>query len=85
MHASNELIKTKNKMMLLLHILIRLFPFILYVVIGGSVAQFSYRLMLHASLIVARLHAFIGGSVERSSNRFMLHASLIACIYWWFG
>jgi len=32
MHASNELIKTKNKMMLLLHIHIRLFPFMLYTV-----------------------------------------------------
>jgi len=45
MHASNELIK--NKMMPLLHIHIRLFHFILYIVIGGSVAQFSYRFMLH--------------------------------------
>jgi len=60
---SHDLIKTKNKMMPLFHIHIRLFPFMLYIVIGGSVAQFSYRLMLHAF-----------GSVERSSNRFMLHA-----------
>jgi len=45
-HASNELIKTKNKMMPLFHIHIRLFPFMLYIAIGGSVAQFSYRLML---------------------------------------
>jgi len=68
MHSSNELIKTKNIMMPLLHIHIRLFPFMLYAVIVGSVAQFSYRLMLHALLIVARLHAFIGGSVELFSN-----------------
>jgi len=74
MHVSNKLIKTKNKMMPPLHIRICLFPFLLYAVVDGSVAQFSYRLMLHALLIVARLHAFIGGSVERSSNRFMLHA-----------
>jgi len=73
-HVSNKFIKTKNKMMPPLHIRICLFPFLLYVVVDGSVAQFSYRLMLHALLIVARLHAFIGGSVERSGNRFMLHA-----------
>jgi len=53
---------------LLLHIHIRLFPFMLYIVIGGSVAQFSYRLMLHVSLIIAQMHAFIGGSVELFSN-----------------
>jgi len=64
---------------------IHLFPFMLYVVIGGSVAQFRYRLMLHASLIIAWLNEFCGGSVERSSNRFMLHASLMTCIYWSFG
>jgi len=33
----------------------------LHIVIAGLVAQFIYRLMLHASLIVAWLHAFIGG------------------------
>jgi len=48
MHASNELIKTKNRMMPLLHIHIRLFPFLLYILIGGSVAQFIYRFILHA-------------------------------------
>jgi len=39
LYAINELIKAKNKMMPLLHIHIRLFPFMLYIVIGGSVAQ----------------------------------------------
>jgi len=64
-HVSNELIKTKNKMMseLLISAACNVVQaqmltfthtyssFMLYVVIGGSVAQFSYRLMLHASLI----------------------------------
>jgi len=65
MHVSNELIKTKNKMipellisaacnvvqaqiLTFLHIYIHLFPCMLYVVIGGSVAQFIYRFILHA-------------------------------------
>ena len=61
MQSSNELIKTKNRM------------------IGGSVAQFSYRLMLHALLIVARLHAFIGGSVELFSNIGELVALTTVC------
>jgi len=40
----------------------------LYIVIGGLVEQFSYRFMLHALLIVVRLHAPLGGSVNRTVN-----------------
>jgi len=36
--------------------------FYVYIVISGSVERFSYRFMLHASLIVVRLHALIGSA-----------------------